>query len=81
MNNNANKHLTPIDREAEALLRSARGQETPSLYVEGSTCPMTKERAYAQSLENNPEAYANYRRAHSAAPMIAQLQNAGFLQR
>ena len=75
--NNANSILSVIDKEADGLVRQAHGQMTPNLYVQGATCKMTKERAFAQMLEENPDVYEAYRAAHDAAPLLAKLERAG----
>jgi hypothetical protein len=66
-----------IESEAAALMAKFRGQTTPGLYADNPAVKMTKERAYAQALENDPEAYAAYRAAHNARPTIAALEAAG----
>ena len=70
--------LQQIELEAAAFAARHRGQVTPALYVDGTSVKMTKERAYATMLEEHPEAYAAYRDQHNAAPLVAQLQKAGF---
>jgi hypothetical protein len=40
---------------------------------------MTKEQAAAQALEDNPEVYEAYRRAHNAGPVLRALRDAGVI--
>jgi signal peptide peptidase SppA len=47
-----------LEAQSVALARQNRGQVTPGLYVSGTATKVTKERAYAQMLEEHPEAYA-----------------------
>jgi hypothetical protein len=75
------RRVTVVDLEAEAtsFARQNRGQATTGLYVTNSTAKVTKERAFAQLLEERPEIYAAYRDQHNAAPLLAQLKAAGVL--
>src|SRR5579875_2742647 len=66
-----------LEAQAAALARQNRGQVTPGLYVSGSATKVTKERAYAQMLEEHPEAYAAFRAQHNAQGLIATLEAAG----
>lgn len=67
-----------LDAQAAAFARQNRTQLTPGLYVSGSATKVTKERAYAQMLEEHPEAYAAFRAQHNAKGLIATLEAAGF---
>ncbi len=66
-----------LEAQAAALARQNRNQVTPGLYVSGSAAKVTKERAYAQMLEEHPEAYAAFRAQHNAKGLIATLEAAG----
>ena len=66
-----------LEAQAVALARQSRGHVTPGLYVSGSATKVTKERAYAQMLEEHPEAYAAFRAQHNAKGLIATLEAAG----
>jgi hypothetical protein len=68
-----------IEARANEIFSQSRGQLTPGMYAENPGVKMTKERAFAQALEDDPEAYAAYRDQHNAAPLMAQLQKAGIL--
>jgi hypothetical protein len=69
--------LRGIDAAAEAIMRQNRGQLTPNLYADVGQSKMTKERAYAQFLEDSPEVYEQYRAQHNARPIVATLEAAG----
>jgi signal peptide peptidase SppA len=66
-----------LEAQAAALARQNRSQITPGLYVSGTATKVTKERAYAQMLEEHPEAYAAFRAQHNAQALIATLEAAG----
>ena len=66
-----------LEAQAMAFARQNRAQVTPGLYVSGITKQVTKERAYAQMLEEHPEAYAAFRAQHNAQGLIATLEAAG----
>jgi len=66
-----------LEAQSVALARQNRGQATPGLYVSGTATRVTKERAYAQMLEEHPEAYAAFRAQHNAKGLIATLEAAG----
>lgn len=66
-----------LEAQSVALARQNRGQVTAGLYVSGTATRMTKERAYAQMLEEHPEAYAAFRAQHNAKGLIATLEAAG----
>jgi len=66
-----------LEAQSVALARQNRGQVTPGLYVSGTATRVTKERAYAQMLEEHPEAYAAFRAQHNAKGLIATLEAAG----
>ncbi len=81
-----NSHVNPnagsggvqeLEAQAQSFARQNRGQVTPALYVSGATVRMTKERAYAAMLEENPQAYEQFRNRHNAAAIIRTLENAG----
>ncbi len=69
--------VAELEAQAVALARQNRNQVTPGLYVSGSAAKVTKERAYAQMLEEHPEAYAAFRAQHNAKGLIATLEAAG----
>ncbi|HZT28798.1 MAG TPA: S49 family peptidase [Gemmataceae bacterium] len=66
-----------LEAQAVSLARQNRGQVTNGLYVSGTATRVTKERAYAQMLEEHPEAYAAFRAQHNAKGLIATLEAAG----
>jgi len=66
-----------LEAQAVAFARQNRAQITPGLYVSGSATKVTKERSYAQMLEEHPEAYAAFRAQHNAKGLIATLEAAG----
>ena len=66
-----------LEAQSVALARQNRGQVTPGMYVSGTATKVTKERAYAQMLEEHPEAYAAFRAQHNAKGLIATLEAAG----
>jgi signal peptide peptidase SppA len=66
-----------LEAQAVAFARQNRGSVTNGLYVSGASTRVTKERAYAQMLEEHPEAYAAFRAQHNAKGMIATLEAAG----
>ena len=66
-----------LEAQSVALARQNRGQVTSGLYVSGTATKVTKERAYAQMLEEHPEAYAAFRAQHNAKGLIATLEAAG----
>jgi signal peptide peptidase SppA len=66
-----------LEAQAAAFARQNRGQITAGLYVSGTATKVTKERAYAQMLEEHPEAYAAFRAQHNAKGLIATLEAAG----
>jgi signal peptide peptidase SppA len=66
-----------LEAQSVALARQNRGQATPGLYVSGTATLVTKERAYAQMLEEHPQAYAAFRAQHNAKGLIATLEAAG----
>lgn len=70
--------IKQIEADAAVFSRQNFGAISPSLYVPGGNTKVTKERAYAAMLEANPEAYAQYRAQHNAAPTIAALKAAGY---
>ncbi len=69
--------MAKLELDASAHFLRHRGQVTPGLYVDRSAAKMTKERAYAAMLEENPEAYAAFRAQHNAKPVIDALGAAG----
>ncbi len=69
--------IQELEAQAAALARQNQSQITPGLYVSGSATKVTKERAYAQMLEEHPEAYAAFRAQHNAKALIATLEAAG----
>lgn len=66
-----------LEAQSIAFARQNRGQATSGLYVSGTATKVTKERAYAQMLEEHPEAYAAFRAQHNAKGLIATLEAAG----
>ena len=66
-----------LEAQAVSFARQNRGQATAALYVSWTTAKVTKERAYAQMLEDHPEAYAAFRAQHNAKGLIATLEAAG----
>jgi signal peptide peptidase SppA len=68
-----------LETEATAVKLRSRGTVTPNVYVAGETRSMTKEQAAAQALEDNPEVYEAYRRAHNAGPVLRALRDAGVI--
>jgi len=66
-----------LETEATAVKLRSRGTVTPNVYVAGETRSMTKEQAAAQALEDNPEVYEAYRRAHNAGPCCARFAMRG----
>jgi signal peptide peptidase SppA len=66
-----------LEAQSIAFARQNRGQATSGLYVSGTATKVTKERAYAQMLEEHPEAYAAFRAHHNAKGLIATLEAAG----
>jgi ClpP class serine protease len=68
-----------LETEAAAVRLRSRGTVTPNVYVPGETRTMTKEQAAAQALEDNPEVYEAYRRAHNAGPVLRALRDAGVI--
>lgn len=69
--------IQELEAQAVSLTRQNRGQVTAGLYVSGTASKVTKERAYAQMLEEHPEAYAAFRAQHNAKALIATLEAAG----
>jgi ClpP class serine protease len=69
--------LQQLETEAAAVRLGRRGAATPNIYMPGETRSMSQEQASAQVLEDNPEVYAAYRRAHNAAPVLQALRDAG----
>jgi len=71
------KEMEAVEMLATSYARQRRGQVTQALYVPGSEARVTKERAYAAMLEEQPEAYAAFRFAHNAKVIVATLEAAG----
>jgi hypothetical protein len=69
--------VAKLELNASAHFLRHRGQATPSVYVPGTEAKMTRERAYAAMLEEDPEAYAAYRAQHNAKGVIDALGAAG----
>ena len=69
--------LQEIEAQATTYARQNRGKETPNLYAESGTTKLTKERAYAQMLEEHPEVYGAFVAQHNAKGLIATLERAG----
>lgn len=69
--------LQEIEAQATSYARQNRGKETPNLYAESGTTKLTKERAYAQMLEEHPEVYGAFVAQHNAKGLIATLERAG----
>ena len=66
-----------LESQSIAFARQNRGQATAGLYVSATATKVTKERAYAQMLEEHPEAYGAFRAQHNAKGLIATLEAAG----
>lgn len=73
----SNNPLAAVESDARNILAAHRGHITAALYSPGNEVKMTPERALAQALENNPEAYEAYRQHHNAAALISTLKAAG----
>jgi len=58
--------IEDLEAQAEALVRESFGQPTANLYVEGGHTRLTKERALAQLLEEDPKVYQLYRNLEGA---------------
>ena len=69
--------LQEIEAQATTYARQNRGKETSNLYAESGTTKLTKERAYAQMLEEHPEVYGAFVAQHNAKGLIATLERAG----
>jgi hypothetical protein len=69
--------MRELEAQAVAFARQNHGQVTVAMYVPGSTAKMTKERAYAQMLEDDPQLYEAYRNAHNARALVRALEAAG----
>jgi ClpP class serine protease len=69
--------MRELEAQAVAFARQNHGQVTAAMYVPGSTAKMTKERAYAQMLEEDPQLYEAYRNAHNARALVRTLEAAG----
>ncbi len=69
--------MKQLETEASAAVLRSRGTVTSALYVPGETRGITKEQAMARTLEDNPDVYETYRRAHNAAPVLRALRDAG----
>jgi len=69
--------LQELEAQATSYARQNRGKETPNLYAESGTTRLTKERAYAQMLEEHPEIYGAFVEQHNAKGLIATLERAG----
>jgi len=69
--------VAELEAQAQSFGRQNRSQVTPRMYVNGAAAKVTKERAYAATLEEHPEAYAAFRAQHNAKGLIATLEAAG----
>jgi ClpP class serine protease len=69
--------MRQLEAQAVAFARQKHGQMTEAMYVPGSTAKVTKERAYAQMLEEDPQLYEAYRAAHNARALVRTLEAAG----
>jgi hypothetical protein len=69
--------LQEIEAQATTYARQNRGKETSNLYAERGTTKLTKERAYAQMLEEHPEVYGAFVAQHNAKGLIDTLERAG----
>ncbi len=58
--------IEDLEAQADALIREHFGQVTENLYVEGGHTRLTKERAIAQLLEEDPTVYTTYRNLQGA---------------
>lgn len=70
--------IKELEAQATAFAAQNRGKATPPAYVNGPAVKMTKERAYAQMLEEHPEAYGEYVDQHNAQGLVGRLQKAGY---
>ena len=78
-NKGATANMQALEAEAVAFARQNANQQTPNLYAAaGGVTKMTKERAAAQMLEANPEAYRQFRAQHNAKTLVATLEAAGY---
>jgi len=71
------QELEALDMLAASYARQNHGRLTQAMYVPGNEARVTKERAYAAMLEEQPEAYAAFRAAHNAKVLVATLEAAG----
>lgn len=71
------KDMRDLEREALAVARQHRGEVTQGVYVADAAVRMTKERAFAQMLENDPQIYEEFRKRHNAAPIVRALESSG----
>jgi len=71
------QEMAALESLATSYAGQHRGQVTQTSYVPSSEARVTKERAYAAMLEEQPEAYAAFRAAHNAKGIVATLEAAG----
>ncbi len=69
--------LKVFETSAARVMQQSGGRLTPNLYSPNGETKMTKERAYAAMLEENPEAYEAFRREHNAKAIVTTLEAAG----
>jgi len=69
--------MRQLETEAKALALRSQGTVTSGLYAPSERRGMTKEQAMARTLEDNPESYEVFRKAHNAAPVLRALRDAG----
>lgn len=68
-----------LESQARSLASQSRGTTSPALYVAGVTRRgTTPQQAFAQMLEDHPEAYGEYRDRHNAQALVTTLRRAGY---
>lgn len=75
---NAKATVDQLEAQARSFATQNRSNSMTKLYVEGSRKGATPQQAFAQMLEENPEAYADYRKKHNAKALVNTLRDAGF---
>jgi hypothetical protein len=71
------KKFADIEAEARAAIRTNGNSSIPGVYVRETTAKTTPERLIAESLEADPEAYAEYRAQHNSHQLLNALRDAG----
>jgi hypothetical protein len=69
--------IQKIEAEAAVMVRENSFKTTSGVYVPSERRGLTREQAFAAAMESRPELYADYRRQHNAAAIVAQLEAAG----